>query len=133
MGTQTRRRLVDGFSRSPSYIAKGVVLIGSLSCEGDLVVAGSIKGETKTRGALTIMEGSRWEGKIEASNAVVGGEVEGDIVAAERLEIRKSARINGSVHARIIAVAEGAQINGEIGITPDASVVRFQEKRKQNK
>ncbi len=132
MQSKTRRRLVDGFSKSPSYIAKGVALTGSLNCEGDLVVAGSIKGESKTRGALTLLEGSRWEGNVEAMNAVVAGEVNGDIVAAERLEIRKSARINGSVHARTIAVAEGALINGEIGITPDASVVRFQEKRKQN-
>lgn len=133
MGTKTRRRLVDGFSTSPSYIAKGVSLVGSLNCEGDLVVAGTIKGESKTRGALTLLEGSRCEGNVEAANAVIGGEVEGDIVATDRLEIRKSARINGSVHARIVAVAEGAMINGEIGITPDASVVRFQEKRKQNK
>ncbi len=107
-------------------------MTGSLNCEGDLVVAGSIKGESKTRGALTLLEGSLWEGNVETTNAVVAGEVNGDIVAAERLEIRKSARINGSVHARTIAVAEGALINGEIGITPDASVVRFQEKRKQN-
>ncbi len=128
-----RRRLVDHISKNPSYVASGVTLTGSLSCEGDLMVAGSIKGEIRVRGAITLLEGSRSEGNVTSTSAVVGGEVEGNVIAAERLEIRKSARVHGSVHARTIAVAEGAMINGEVGMSDDASVIRFQEKRKQDK
>ncbi len=80
-----------------------------------------------------MLETSRWEGKVEVANAIIAGEVKGDVVAAERLEIRKSARIHGSVHAGSVAVAEGAIIDGEVGVTPDASVTRFQEKRKRKK
>lgn len=105
-------------------------MTGRLTCEGDLVVAGAIQGETRVRGALTLLEGSRWEGDLEVTNAVIGGEVEGNVIASDRLEILRSARVQGSVHARTIAVAEGAIINGEIGMTADTQVIRFQEKRK---
>ena len=108
-------------------------MTGTLVCDGDLVVAGTIKGETKVRGALTLLEGGRWEGNLEVINGIIGGEVDGNVIALEKIEIRKSARVHGTVHAGILAVAEGAKIDGEIGTTSDASVVRFQEKRKADK
>ena len=131
MAFKPQRRLTDRISGSPSLIASGVRLIGNLTCDGDLIVAGFITGESNVRGALTLLETGRWEGNIAAANAVIGGRVEGNVVVSERLEVRKGADIQGSVHARIIAVAEGALINGEMGMTADASVIRFEEKRKK--
>jgi cytoskeletal protein CcmA (bactofilin family) len=132
MATNSGRRLVDRITSNPSFLGVGVTMAGTVACDGDMIIAGSIRGESKVRGAITLLEGSRWEGNIAAANAVIGGQVQGDVVITERLEIRKSARIHGSVHARIIAVAEGAVINGEIGTSAEVSVIRFQEKRKQS-
>ncbi len=58
-----------------------------------------------------------WEGKLEANNAILAGEVEGTVLIREKLEIRKTARIKGTVQARVIAVAEGAVIDGEMAVT----------------
>ena len=58
-----------------------------------------------------------------------GGYVAGDIVIAEKLEIRKTARIRGSVTARSIAVAQGALIDGAMSVTSGAPVVSYEEKR----
>lgn len=124
-----RRRLADRVSSSPTFIGAGSTLTGDLDCQGDLVVAGSITGDGAVRGAFTLAEGGRWEGGIQTINGVIAGEVQGAIVASEKLEIRKSARIRGVIRARTIAVAQGALIDGEMAVTSGAPVVHFEEKR----
>jgi cytoskeletal protein CcmA (bactofilin family) len=103
--------------------------VGTLRCRGDLVVGGHVQADCIVAGALTLSEGGSWQGKLEAANAVIAGNVNGELVVAEKLEIRKTARIRGSVSARSIAVAKGALIDGEMSVTSGAPVVTYEEKR----
>ena len=128
-----RRRFIDRISTTPSFIGAGMRLIGNLTCEGDLFVAGSMKGESKIHGAFSLSDSGESEGNVQAANAILAGQVRGNIFVSEKLEIRKSARIRGSVHARTIAVAEGATIDGDMGVGGDSQVIRFEEKRKENR
>ncbi len=98
-----------------------------------LLVAGAVKGNSKLSGMLALLRSGRWEGDVEAVNAVVAGQVKGNLTIAERLEIRKSARIGGSVRARTIAIADGAVVEGEIASTSDTPPIRFREKRKKDR
>lgn len=130
MSDSPRRRLADRVSSSPTFIGAGSTLTGNLECQGDLVIGGLVRGDCEVRGAFTLTEDGRWEGKLQATNAVIAGEVQGSIVTSEKLEIRKTARIRGSVKARSIAVAQGAVIDGEMAVTSGAPVVHYDEKRK---
>jgi cytoskeletal protein CcmA (bactofilin family) len=130
MSEAPRRRHADRISVSPTFIGGGSRLTGNLECEGDLVVGGNVNGDGTVRGAFTLSEGGHWEGKVHATNAVIAGEVTGTVSVSEKLEIRKSARIRGIVHARTIAVAQGAVIDGEMAVTSGAPVVSYEEKRK---
>jgi len=129
MADAPRRRLADRVSSSPTFVGVGTTLTGNLACEGDLVVGGAVIGDGSVRGAFTLSEGGRWEGRIEAQAAVIAGEWRGDIVIGEKLEIRKTARIRGSVTARSIAVAQGAVIDGDMSVTSGAPIVTYEEKR----
>jgi cytoskeletal protein CcmA (bactofilin family) len=131
MSDTPRRRLSDRISASPTLIGGGSRFVGNLTCESDLVLGGLVAGDGTVRGALTLSEGGRWEGNIHATHAVVAGEIQGSITVAEKLEIRKSARIQGSVRAKTIAIAEGGVIDGEMAITSESPVVRYEEKRKE--
>lgn len=130
MSDTPRRRHADRVSASPTFIGAGSRLTGNLECEGDLVVGGQIKGEGVVQGALTLSEGGHWDGKITAVNAVIAGDITGTVVVSEKLEIRETARIRGTVQARTIAVATGAIIDGEMAVTSGAAVVSYEEKRK---
>ena len=124
-----RRRLTDKVSGSPTFIGHGTIMTGDLQCQGDLVVAGNVTGDCIVRGAFTLADGASWEGRLQAENAVIAGQVHGSLMIAEKIEIRKSARIRGAVSARIIAVAQGALVEGDLAVTSGASVVRFEERR----
>jgi cytoskeletal protein CcmA (bactofilin family) len=129
MSDTPRRRLSDKVSATPTFIGVGTTLVGNLDCQGDLVVGGNVVGDSVVKGAFTLAEGGRWEGRLQVTSAVIAGEWLGEIAASEKLEIRKSARIRGMVSARSIAVAQGAQIDGEMAVTSGAPVVRYEEKR----
>ncbi|HEX7117118.1 MAG TPA: polymer-forming cytoskeletal protein [Steroidobacter sp.] len=131
MADTPRRRLTDRLSSSPTLIGSGSRFTGNFECAGDLVVQGEVEGEGRVRGSCTLSEGCRWEGRIECTNAIVAGTVEGILSASEKLEIRSTARIRGSVSARSIAVAQGAVIDGDMAVTSGAPVVHYEEKRKE--
>jgi cytoskeletal protein CcmA (bactofilin family) len=129
MADTPRRRLADRVSSSPTFIGAGSRFTGDLECESDLMVGGSVLGDGDVRGALTLSDGGRWEGEIRAGNAVIAGEVVGAVSIAEKLELRATARIKGSLKARSIAVAKGAIIEGDMAVTSGNPVVHFEEKR----
>jgi cytoskeletal protein CcmA (bactofilin family) len=124
-----QRRVSDKTSSTPTFIGVGTDLMGQLRCRGDLVVGGHAQADCAIEGSFTLSEGGSWEGKVQAANAVIAGDVTGEIEVAEKLEIRKTARIRGRVSARSIAVAQGAVIDGEMSVTSGAPVVRYEEKR----
>ena len=132
MADTPRRRLADRVSTSPTFIGAGARFTGDLECDSDLMVGGGVLGDGEVRGALTLSEGGRWEGEIRAGNAVIAGEIEGSVNIAEKLELRSTARIRGSLRARSIAVAKGAIIEGDMAVTSGSPVVHFEEKRDKN-
>jgi len=126
-----RRRLTDIFSTSPTFVGAGTSITGDIRCAADLAVAGEVIGDGDVKGALTLSESARWEGTVQADNAVIAGEVIGNVGCAGKLEIRKLARIHGSVRAGNIAIARGAVVDGDMTVTGDTPVIRFEEKRKE--
>ncbi len=60
---------------------------------------------------------------------MISGHVEGDILAAGKVEISDSARITGTVSGEAIAVAEGAVVEGQMKTTGRAEPTGFVEKR----
>jgi cytoskeletal protein CcmA (bactofilin family) len=130
MADTPRRRLADRVSSSPTFIGAGSKFTGNLECDSDLVVGGAVFGDGVVRSAFTLSDGGRWEGRIQSTNAVIAGEVQGSVVVNEKLEIRATARIHGSVQARVIAIAQGAVIDGDMAVTSGQPVVHYDEKRK---
>lgn len=126
---QPGRRFMDRHVGGPTLIGAGTEFRGDLICKGDLAVSGSVVGDADVQGSVTLADSAYWQGGLRAANAVLAGRIEGHVLVQEKLEIRKTARINGSVAAKIIAIAEGAVIEGDIQVLGNAPVVHFQEKR----
>jgi len=124
-----RRRLTDHLPASPTLIGMGSTLTGNLVCKGDLVVSGTVNGNVQAEGSLTLADSGYWQGDITVATAIIAGEILGNLVITDRLEIRKSARIRGTIRAKTIAIATGAVIDGDMSITSNQPVVRFEEKR----
>ena len=115
-----KRRVTDSDDGPVTFIAAGASLVGNLSEDGTYIFCGQIEGDCNINGSLTISESCHWKGKIQATDIILAGSVEGDVTATRHIEIAATARISDSLHARCIAVAEGAVIEGDIGVTQQA-------------
>ena len=129
MSDLPRRRLMDRLGSTPTLIAQHTVLRGDIETQGALLVNGTVQGNGRVGGEIAISSGAYWEGNIHARRAVIAGQVSGDVSVDEKLEIGTSARIHGRVTAQLIAIAHGAQVEGEIICTGKEPVIEFEEKR----
>jgi cytoskeletal protein CcmA (bactofilin family) len=105
-----------------TLIAEGTMIRGAVEFAGGLLLVGFFDGAFSAEGAdavLTLSDKGRVTGEIRTSNAVINGTVRGDIVIGERLELASSARIEGNVYYKVLEMAAGAQVNGQMIYQPD--------------
>lgn len=124
-----KRRIQDSSSGPTTYIAPSTRIVGSISGQGAYVFCGTMEGDCDIDGPLTLADGGKWKGTIKATDIVVAGMVEGDVIARQRVEIAGTARVSGSLSGNSIAVAEGAVIEGEIKVMSGTVPTTFQERR----
>lgn len=123
------KRRIQDTTGPTTYVAATTTIVGTVTGKGAYVFCGAVEGDCDIDGPLTLAAGGRWKGVLKATDIVVAGVVEGDVVARQRVEILGTARITGSLAGHSIAVAEGAIIEGEIKVTSGAEPTTFQEKR----
>ena len=131
MSEAPKRRLVDQFGLSPTFVAEGSRFSGDIETSGPLVVCGAIRGDGRVGGALSMSTQSEWHGEIHAEAAVVAGRISGKLVIAGKLEVGATAIIKADIVARDIAVAKGAVVEGEVTITSGQPIIRFEERRRK--
>ncbi len=129
MNESRLRRMRDRSSGPATLINEGCKITGLLTGNGDFMINGEIDGDCDLEGTVTLAKNGFWRGTIKAGNVIVAGHVEGDIVAAGRVEITDSAKITGTVSGEAIAVAEGAIVEGVMKTTTQQAPVEFVEKR----
>ncbi len=130
MSEQKNRRIHDAAAAPATLISEGCKITGVISGDGDFLISGEVEGECNLTGSVTIAPNGFWKGSIGATNVIVAGTIEGDVVAAGRIEISDTARITGTVTGEAIAVAEGAVVQGKMKTTGNTNPVAFVEKRK---
>ena len=126
------RRLRDRTSGAATLINEGCKITGTVTGNGDFQVSGEIDGDCDLEGTVMLTKDGLWRGTIRAGNVIVAGHVEGDIVAADSVEITNSAKIMGTVSGEAIAVAEGAVVEGVMKTTGRAEPSEFVEKRTED-
>ena len=63
---------------------------------------------------IEIAESGYFKGKVDIAVAEINGHFEGELIARERLIIRKSGRVAGTVAYTEIEIERGGEISGDI-------------------
>jgi cytoskeletal protein CcmA (bactofilin family) len=96
-------------------IGKSVVIKGELSGSEDLTIEGSVDGKIELREhLLTIGSHGKIKAEIFAKSVVVLGEVTGNIMATEKVDIRENGSVDGDIVSPRVAIAEGAHFRGSV-------------------
>jgi len=123
----TKRRSLDQLEKLPTILSRNSVHMGGIDGTSDYVVHGHVEGDGEIDGAVLIGPDGLWVGNITADTVVVKGRVDGNIHARFKLELRPSARVKGNLTSPLIAIAEGAVVQGKV--SPDSILTRFRERR----
>ena len=126
------RRFTDTDSPA-TVIGPGTTVRGDLTGGDAVEIRGLLEGDCRTSAHCVVGEGARVVGSIEATGIAVAGEIEARVLAAEKVEIRASARVHASVTARTVTIAEGAFYEGSVqmagGRDASGGPVFFKERR----
>ena len=104
-------------SRVNSVIGRGTEFEGTIRTKETIRVEGFVKGNIISEGTVIIGNGGNVDGKIEATNILVGGEVHGELFASEKIEANSSGRIFGNLHTKGLIVDEKALFQGTCEMT----------------
>lgn len=95
-----------------SILAAGLTIEGKIEGSGHVRIAGNFKGDVHVQGNLTIEQGAKVTGGVRANTVVIGGELEGNIDAAARVELLQTGVLNGDLKAGSLTVAAGSRMRG---------------------
>lgn len=116
-----------------AHLGKSVVIKGELSGSEDLYIDGTVEGTIQLQGNnLVIGPNGHVRADVNAKGVAVQGELDGNIKASERAELRKSAVVVGDIATQRIAIEEGAYFKGKVEIQkvetqkPNAPAVRVE-------
>jgi len=100
-----------------AQIGKSVVIKGELSGSEDLYVDGQVEGSISLKNfSLTVGPNGQVKASVEAKVLIVQGKLEGNVVASDRVELRKTAVISGDITTQRISIEEGAYLRGKVDI-----------------
>ena len=104
----------DGYSVLDSHLT----IMGDIETDGTLRIDGRLEGSVRRGGVVILGVGASVKGSISASEVIVGGSVEGDIRALQRVELQPSAVVTGDVEAGAVLIQEGGALRGRLFVRP---------------
>ena len=102
-----------------SVIGSGSTWQGNLTTDASVRLEGKVSGDIKASGTVHVTDGAQVNATVHARFVIISGSFDGKLYCTERLELRPSSRIKGSITTRSLSVGEGAFIDGEIHMTDE--------------
>ena len=99
--------------RLSGYVGNGTVLTGETNFQAMLRIDGHLTGRvTSENGTLVIGSTGKVDANIAVAAAIVSGTVNGDIIATEKLELGRTARVVGNIQTPRLVIEDGAILEG---------------------
>jgi cytoskeletal protein CcmA (bactofilin family) len=118
----------SGPKQEEAVSAEILTLGRRLEVKGDVVASADLRIEGTVAGRIMVGEHKvivgvqgRVAADVHAKNVVVRGQVDGSVVADDKVEVLPTGTVRGDIHARRVVLAEGSTFNGKINKAPQAT------------
>ncbi len=104
-----RKQKTDAVS---GFLGSQTEFVGKLAFSGVVHLDGVFQGEIISRGTLVVGSESVVHASIHSAVLKIAGEVHGDLIATERIELYPPAKVYGSLRGPILVIEEGVVFEG---------------------
>lgn len=109
---------MDGNDKAKTVIAEDVEIQGSIKCAGNIQLDGKLNGDMNCNGNAVIGASANVKGNISVESVSVLGQINGNITAKDRIELKSTARLNGDIRAKRLTVEDGVSFVGKSEVNP---------------
>jgi cytoskeletal protein CcmA (bactofilin family) len=102
-----------------TIIGSGSFVSGDINSGGFTRVDGFLRGNLHARGRVVVGEKARMRSSITGTIITIGGVVDGNILASERLVVLPTALVLGDITTRRMEAGEGCLIHGRVRVCQD--------------
>jgi cytoskeletal protein CcmA (bactofilin family) len=111
----------DGEDSGEGRISRGVEVSGDILFADALHVNGKVTGKVISEsGCLVIEQAGEVQADVDVGICVIRGALRGNVNGKSRVEIYKTARVQGDITSPVLLVEEGALLSGAITMTKEA-------------
>ncbi|MGH7341145.1 MAG: bactofilin family protein [Candidatus Rokuibacteriota bacterium] len=111
-----------------AYLDERSDIEGTYTFSGTAMLNGKLKGAIQSNDTLIVGEKGVVNANISAGCVLIHGEIVGNVVATERIELRGAARVFGDIEAPVVIIEEGVLFEGHCRMTktrqPEAAAPR---------
>src|SRR5215470_10676839 len=95
------------------FVGGGTDVTGEANFKAMMRVDGHFSGRiTSTSGTLIVGNNGKVDANIEVAIAIIHGNINGDIIATQRLELGRAAKVNGNIQTPSLVIEQGAIFEG---------------------
>ena len=102
----------EGDSRQTSILAQGCRFEGKVTATGTFRIEGEFKGDIGTAESLGVGKSGVVHGTIVAKNAIIGGQLFGNINAENKIELQSGSHVEGDIKTKRLVIDEGVFFEG---------------------
>lgn len=106
------------------FVGGGTVVTGEANFKAMMRVDGHLSGRVhSSSGTLIVGANGKVDANIEVAVAVIHGTINGDIIATQRLELGRAAKVNGNIQTPSLIIEQGAVFEGSCKMVQMATAV----------
>jgi cytoskeletal protein CcmA (bactofilin family) len=96
-----------------AFLGKDTEFEGKFSFTGAVRIDGKFSGEIESSGTLIVGESATIRSQIHVADMIISGEVNGDIVAENKIEISVPGKLFGNIQTPKLVIEEGVIFEGK--------------------
>ena len=105
-------------------IGSSLFIKGEVTGSEDLTVEGRVEGRIDLKDHnLTIAQSGKVQAEIHAKSVLIVGEVSGNVLADEKVEIADTGKLFGDINAPRVAISDGAHFRGSVDMSRERAAV----------
>jgi cytoskeletal protein CcmA (bactofilin family) len=114
------------------FVGGGTVVTGEANFKAMMRVDGHLSGRvSSSSGTLIVGANGKVDANIEVAVAVIHGTINGDIIATQRLELGRAAKVNGNIQTPSLIIEQGAVFEGTCKMLQMATAAEKTKKREE--